>query len=83
MSYRDDGLAPTISAFDKVMGGLIGIMVILCILMMVNEPADKGRCVKTRHVEDVSYYTVKPPMWHKIPAHDVCDEWEFPEGRPN
>ena len=59
-----------------------GILAILLLMAASDEAKDKGRCVKTRHVKEFSYYMSKPPMWRTVPAHDVCDQWEFPEGRP-
>jgi hypothetical protein len=61
-------------------------------LVACGEPRDYGRCLETRHI--AAHTEVVPRMMdplnpvrvgglviRQVPARDVCDRWEFPEGR--
>jgi hypothetical protein len=82
MSYSSSDFGSDISVFDKVIFGILGLLMVLAIILWAEESKDRGRCLKTEHIKATHYWLSRPPMWQTIPAHDVCDEWEFPKGRP-
>lgn len=82
MSYAYDEPKRRIGWFEMVGIVLVILLVVTGILAYRDSQLDKGRCLASRHVKEYHYYTSKPPMWHTVPAHDVCDRWEFPKGRP-
>jgi hypothetical protein len=81
MSYIEDK-EPRFRFDNVLLLILLVTLAVLAIAATYDSSLDKGRCLKSRHIEAYSYYLSKPPMWQTIPAHDVCDEWEFPRGRP-
>lgn len=63
------------------------LLAALLTLILANCSTDRGRCLSSRQVPELTM--LQPHLIGRVtvliptimPAHDVCDSWEFPGGR--